>query len=166
VAQSPLVVLGAQAFCGNPAAASFDRAYGYSRCVGGVAIVLPRSNVVLVAQAEPCGLATTSFDAAGPHYPRFVAWFVGCISIAAASLLVVFTAEAFCLNLAAASFDCAYGYRSVGGIAIVAAGPLVMLGTQTFTVRLGSASFDVTLTAFRHAQAAAGGYTAASQTVG
>jgi hypothetical protein len=75
----------------------------------------------------------------------------------------VLVAQAFCLDLAAASFDCAYGYpRSVGGIAVVAASPLVMLGTQTFTVRLGSASFDVALTALRDAQAAAGGDAAAS----
>jgi hypothetical protein len=66
-------------------------------------------------------------------------------------------AQAFCLNLAAASFDCAYGYpKSAGGIAVVAASPLVMLGAQAFTARHGSASFDAAATALRYAQAAAG----------
>jgi hypothetical protein len=151
-------MLGAQAFCSDLAAASFDCAYGYPRSLGGVAIVLPRPNVVLVAQAEPRGLAPASFDAASPHDPCSV----GCISIAAASPPVVLGAQAFCLNLAAASFDFAYGYRSVGGIAIVAASPLVVFCAQTFTARLGSASLDVTLTALRHAQAAAGSDAAAS----
>jgi hypothetical protein len=70
--------------------------------------------------------------------------------------LVGLVAQAFCLDLAAASFDCAYGYpRSVGGIAVVAS-PLVVLDAQTFTEHLGSASFDIALTALRRAQAAAG----------
>jgi hypothetical protein len=159
VAESPHVMLGAQAFCPDLANASFNRAYAYPGSVGGIAIVLPRPNVVLVAQAVLDGLAIASVDAASPHYP----WSVGCISIAAASPLVVFTAQAFCADLAAASFDCAYGYpRSVGGIAIMAASPLVVLEAQTFTVRLGRASFDVALTALRYAQAAAGGDGAAS----
>jgi hypothetical protein len=150
---------GAQAFCPDLAAASFDYAYGYPWSVGGVATVLPGPNVVLVAQAVLNGLATASFDAASPHYP----WSVGCISIAAASPLVVLVAQAFSLDVAAASFDCAYGYpRFVGGIAIVAASPLVVLGAETFAIGLGSTSFDVTLTALRHAQAAAGDDVAAS----
>jgi hypothetical protein len=79
------------------------------------------------------------------------------------SPLVVFGAQAFCGNLATASFDCAYGYpRSIRGIAIVAASPLVMLEAQTFTVLLGGASFDGTLTSLRHAQAAAGDDAAAA----
>jgi hypothetical protein len=152
-------MLGALAFCPGLAAASLNRAYGYPRSVGGVAIMLPRPNVLLIGQAVLDGLATSSFDVAGPHYPGSA----GCISIEAASALVVFTAQAFCVDLAAASFDCAYGYpRSVGGIAIVAAGPLVVLEAQTFRARLGSASFDVTLTAIRHARAAAGDDVAAS----
>jgi hypothetical protein len=61
VAESPLVVLGAQAFCGNHAAASFDCAYGYSRSVGGVAIVPPRPKVVLVAQAVLDGILRCKF---------------------------------------------------------------------------------------------------------
>jgi hypothetical protein len=65
----------------------------------------------------------------------------------------MFGAQAFCSDLAAASFDYP---RSVGGIAVVAASPLVMLGAQTFTERLGSASFDAILTALRDAQAVAG----------
>jgi hypothetical protein len=77
---------------------------------------------------------------------------------------VMLGAQAFCPDLAAASFDCAYGCypRSVGCVAVVAASPLVVFEAQTFTVRLGSASCDVTLTALRHAQAAAGGDSAAS----
>jgi hypothetical protein len=153
VAESPHVMLGAQAFRVDPAVASFDCAYGHPRSVGGVAIVSPRPNVVLVAQAVLDGLATTSLDIASPHYP----WFVVCFSIAAASPLVVLVAQAFCLNPAAAAFDCAYGYsRSVGGIAVAEASPLVVLCAQTFTERFGSAFFDVALTAIRHAQAAAG----------
>jgi hypothetical protein len=152
-------MLGALAFCPDLAAASFNRAYGYPRSVGGIAIVAAGPLVVLVAQAVLDGLATASFDVASPHYP----WSAGCMSIGAASPLVVFTAQAFCVDLAAASFDCAYGYpRPVGGIAIVAAGPLVVLEAQTFRARLGRASFDVTLTAIRHARAAAGGDVAAS----
>jgi hypothetical protein len=121
--------------------------------------VLPRPNVVLVAQALLDGLATASFDATSPHYP----WSVGCISIAAASPLVVFTAQAFCVDLAAASFDCAYCYpRSFGGVAVVAASPVVVLEAQTFAPRLGSAAFDATLTAIRHARMAAGDDVAAS----
>ena len=66
-------------------------------------------------------------------------------------------AQSFCADLAAASFDCAYGYpRSVGGIAVVAASPVVVLDAQTFTERLGGASFDDTITAIRPARAAAG----------
>jgi hypothetical protein len=152
-------MLGAQAFCPDIAPASFDCAYNYPRSVGGVAIVLPRPNVVLVAQAVLDGLATASFDPASPHYP----WPVGCLSIAAASPLVVLVAQAFCFNLAAASFDRAYGYpRSVGCVAVVAASPVVVLEAQTFTPRPGRASFDGTLTALRYAQAAAGGDVAAS----
>jgi hypothetical protein len=114
---------------------------------------------VLVAQSVLDGLATASFDAAGPHDP----WSVGCISVGAASPLVVFVAQAFCVDPAAASVDRAYAYpRSGGGIAIVAASPLVVLEAQTFTAHLGSASLDVTLTALRHAQAAAGDDVAAS----
>jgi hypothetical protein len=56
-AASPFVVFKAQAFCFNLAAASFDCAYGYPRSVGGIAIVLPRPNVVLVAQAVRDDLA-------------------------------------------------------------------------------------------------------------
>jgi hypothetical protein len=41
--------------------------------------MLPRPNVVLVAQAVRDGLATASFDAASPHHP----WSVGSLSIAA-----------------------------------------------------------------------------------
>jgi hypothetical protein len=116
VAESSHVMLGAQAFCRDLAAAFFDYACAYPRPVGGVAIVPPRPNVVLVAQAVPDGLATTSIDAASPDYPRSV----GCISIAAASPLVVLAAQAFCVSLAAASFDCAYGYpRSIVGVAVV-----------------------------------------------
>jgi hypothetical protein len=63
--------------------------------------VLPRPNVVLVAQAVRDGLAPASLDAASPHYPRFV----GCISGVAASPPVVLVAQAFCLNLVAASFN-------------------------------------------------------------
>jgi hypothetical protein len=156
-------MLGAQAFCPDLAAASFNRAYGYPRSVGRVAIMLPRPNIVLVAQAVRDGLATASLDAASPNCVWFVAWFVGCISIAAASPFVVFKAQASCVNLATASFYCAYGYpRSVGGITVVAESPLVVLGAQTFRVRLGSAALDVTLTALRQAQAAAGGDPAAS----
>jgi hypothetical protein len=148
VPESAHVMLRAQPFFSGLAAASFDCAHGYPRSVGGVATALPRPNVVLVAQAEPRGLATAPFDAASPHYP----WSVGCISTGAASPLVVLAAQAFCVDLAAAAFDCACGYpSSAGGIAIVAASPLVVLGAQTFTVRLGSASCDVTLTALRHA---------------
>ena len=85
------------------------------------------------------------------------AWPIGGITAVAESQHVMLGAQAFCVRLAAASFDCAYGYpRSVGGIAIVAASPLVVLDAQTFTERLGSASFDVTLTALRYAHAAAG----------
>jgi hypothetical protein len=117
---------------------------------------------VLVAQAVLDSLATASFDGASPHYP----WSLGCLSVAAASPLIVLAAQAFCFNLAAASFDRAYGYpASVGGIAIVAASPLVVLEAQTFTVRPDGASCDVTLAAVRHAQAAAGGDIAASQAV-
>jgi hypothetical protein len=156
-AESPHVMLGAHAFCSDLTAASFNRAYGYPKSVGGIAIVLPRPKVVLVAQAVPRGLATASFDAASPHYP----WSVRCISIVAPSPLVVFTAEAFCVDLATASFDCAYP-RSVRGVAVVASGPKVMLGAQAFTARLGSPSFDATPTAIRYAQAAAGDDGAAS----
>ena len=114
--------------------------------------------VVLVAQAVPDGVASASFDAASPHCLRFL----GCISVGAASPRVVFTADAFFVDLAVASFDCAYGYpRSVGGIAIVAASPVVVLEAQTFTPRLGSASFAA-LTAIRHARTAAGDDVAAS----
>ena len=105
--------------------------------------MLPRPNVVLVAQAVLDGLSTASFDAASPHRP----WSVGRFSIVAASFLVVLGAQAFCLNLAAASFDRAYGYpRSVGGIAIVAASPVVVFEAQTFTAGFRSASLHVTLT--------------------
>jgi hypothetical protein len=152
-------MLRAQAFCSGLAAASFDCAYRYPRSVGGIAIVLPRPHVVLVAQAEPRSLGTASFDAASPHSP----WSIGCLSIVAARPLVVFTAQAFCLNLVAASFNRAQGYaRSVRGIAIVAASPLVVLEAQTFTTRLGSASFDAAPIALRYAQAAAGDDGAAS----
>ena len=94
-------MLGAQAFCPGLAAASFNRAYGYPRSVGGVAIVLPRPNGVLVAQAVSDGLATAFFDAASPHYPRFV----GRISIGAASPLVVLGAQGFTARLGSASLD-------------------------------------------------------------
>jgi hypothetical protein len=66
-AASPLVVFTAQAFCVDLTAASFDRAYGYPRPVGDIAIVLPRPNVVLVAQALSPDPDTASFGAAGPH---------------------------------------------------------------------------------------------------
>jgi hypothetical protein len=72
--------------------------------------VLPRPNVVLVAQAVRDGLATASFDAASPHYP----WSVGGIAIVAANRLAVLEAQTFPAHLRSASFDCAYGYpRSV-----------------------------------------------------
>jgi hypothetical protein len=118
-------MLGAQAFCSDLAGTSFNRAYGYPRSVGGVAVVAASPMVVLVAQAARDGLATASFDAASPHYP----WSVGGISIGAASPLVVFGAQAFCGNLATASFDAASPHYpwSVGGIAIVAASTLVVL---------------------------------------
>jgi hypothetical protein len=67
VAESPHVMLGAQAFCPDLADASFNRAYGYPRSVGGITIVPPRPNAVLVAQAFCPDPATASFDAASPH---------------------------------------------------------------------------------------------------
>jgi hypothetical protein len=64
---SLLVVFTAEAFCVDRAAASFDCAYGYPRSVGGITIVPPRPNAVLVAQAFCPDPATASFDAASPH---------------------------------------------------------------------------------------------------
>jgi hypothetical protein len=104
VAEGPHVMPGAQAFCPDLAAASFNRTYGYPTSAGGVAIAAASPQVVLVAQSALDGLATASFDVASPHYP----WSVGYISIGAASPLVVFMAQAFCADLAAASVDCAY----------------------------------------------------------
>jgi hypothetical protein len=89
--------------------------------------VLPRLNVMLVAQVFPPGLATASFDAANAHDQ----WSVGCISIVAESPHVMLGAQAFCPDLAAASFNRAYGYpRSVGGVAIVLPRPSVVLVAQ------------------------------------
>jgi hypothetical protein len=112
-----------------------------------------------------CGCShTLSEEFCHPQPPPVVgAPAVRCISMVAASPPVVLVAQAFCLNLAAASFDCACGYpRSVGGVAVVEASPLVVFEAQSFTVRLSCASFDATLTALRYAQAAAGGDAAAS----
>jgi hypothetical protein len=141
VAESPHVMFGAQAFCSDHAAASFDCAYGYPRSVGAVAIVLRRPSVVLIAQAVRDGFATASFDAASPHYPRFV----GCIPVVAASPLVVFAAQAFCPEDAAASFDCVVcrRYRHCSGEPV----------GSVWCTNLCSAPLDVTPAALPHTQA-------------
>jgi hypothetical protein len=108
--------------------------------------VLPRPNVVLVAQAVLDGLAATSFDAARPRYPRFV----GCTPIVAACSLVVLGAQAFRDGLGVASLDSTHEQScpgSVGGIAIVAVCSLVVLVAHTFTEGFGVAPFDVASTA-------------------
>jgi hypothetical protein len=152
-------MLGAQAFCPDLAAASFDCADGYPKSVGGIAVVAASPLVVLVAQAVLDGLVVAFVDAASPHYP----WSVGSLSIGAARPLIVLAAQAFCVDLAAASFDYAYRCpRSVGGIAVVAESPHVMLGAQAFCVDLATASFDATGAALRQAQAATGDDVAAS----
>jgi hypothetical protein len=101
MAESPHVILRAQALCSGLAAASFDYAYDYARSVGGIAIVLPRPNVVLVAQAVLDGLASASLYAASPHYP----WSARCISIVVASPLVVLGAQTFRVRLGSAALD-------------------------------------------------------------
>jgi hypothetical protein len=108
--------------------------------------VLPRPNVVLIAQAVLDGLATASFDAASPRYPRFV----GCTPIVATCSLVVFGAQAFRDGLSVASLDITHEQScpgSHGGIAIVAVCSLVVLVAHTFTDGFGVAPFDAASTA-------------------
>jgi hypothetical protein len=139
--ESPHIVLGAQAPCINLAAACFDRAYGYARSVGGIAIVLPCPNVVLVAQAVLDRLGIASFDVASPHYPRFD----GRIPVAAACSLVVLGAQTFRDGLGVASIDITRGQScpwSVGGIAILAVRPLIVFIAHTLAESCGVTPFD------------------------
>jgi hypothetical protein len=140
VAESPLVVLVAQAFCPDLAAASFDAAGPhYSWSVGCIVAASPL--VVFKAEAFCVDLAAASFDCAY-GYPRSV----GGAAIVLPRPNVVLVVQAFSPDLAPASFDAAspHDQWSVGRISIVAESPHVMLRAQAFCSGLAAAFFDCT----------------------
>ena len=140
MAESPLVVLVAQAFCPDLATASFDTASPHDQwSVGCISIVAESPHVMFGAQAFCPDLAAASFNRAY-GYPRPV----GGIAIFLPLPNVMLVAQAVLDGLATASFDAASPHylRFVGCISVGAASPLVVFTAQAFCVDLAAASLD------------------------